>query len=294
MTVGNDIDWMEEIENFTSLNIEDDLNEAAKEWKKESSNLKENFVVEYNFIEDKLDKLRKIYDNIIEGKELPNNSQSDNIFNHHNIGLMLAKTSSIEKDYKDLANSLHKLWWSFLLHIGQRKVSIFLRGLQYNVKMRIAFSFYRSHEFDFFKSISHMQGIDFESDVEIIIVKKNYPLEQWSAIDPKKNQGNYYGYGGDHNHNESTMNENSKSRPDCLGINPYQKINNDEKEREKRKYKEREKRKYRVFKNTLCLKSIAAGVLDIWSVPEKPYDADGGCAQYFNAKNKINFKHKEE
>jgi hypothetical protein len=40
----------------------------------------------------------------------------------------------------------------------------------------------------------------------------------------------------------------------------------------------------------IVLKSIAAPVLDTWSIKGQQFQTKGGCTQYFNANDKAHFK----
>ncbi len=185
-----------------------------------------------------------------------------------NVGLIAAKALDFDTDFKDYAGKLHKVWRSFIYFLSVT-YSKYNTGNLLGPRL-IAYNFYRKQNFTDADAMGNMQGIDFSKSInDQFILRKTEQFAQWRNPNITE-QGNYYTDPG--------------NSPNCLGIH----------------YKEQNKatgdiniraeRIYTVQTNVICLKSYAADVLDIWSIPNQSFNAKGGCIQYFNALNAADFQ----
>lgn len=186
-----------------------------------------------------------------------------------NIGFLAAKALDFEDEtqHQNLliySNLLHTIWSKFLLFIGQSHPKHPLSG-----KEKVAYDFYKEHYLllngqpDDNKIFDHMSGIDFKFQVKPEEILTNEQVCQWRAIGMP--QGDYY------------TDVKLQTRPDCLGINEYQ-------EDYQGNLSKRVKHHHVITQDIDVLRSIAAGVLDTWSVKGAAQKTTGGCIQYFNSK----------
>lgn len=135
----------------------------------------------------------------------------------------------------------------------------------------VAYNFYKSQGYNDSRILSHLAGIDFTKNVKIIDLTNGDIKAQWKI--PAIGQGDYY----------AEVNNNNTVSPYCLGINDQQQDKNG-------RISNRIEHKYELQIEITVLKSVAASVLDTWSVKSNPVQTQGGCKQYFNAKDKSQFK----
>jgi len=190
------------------------------------------------------------------------------------VGLLAAKALDFYpgKTIKDYANCLHKIWSLFLRIIG--------RPYAITPEKRQAYNFYISHKYDYYKACSHMGGIDFSKPVYLYELKSQTKVYQWKA----KNipQGNYYAkFPGRQKRNYYAK---PASTPSCLGIHDEQQDKNTE------NIEHREPHGYKINSDIEVLCSIAASVIDTWSITDEKHLTQGGCVQYFNENDKDEFK----
>lgn len=105
----------------------------------------------------------------------------------------------------------------------------------------------------------HLKGIDFNKPVSVQTIPKNTPVTQYQV--PGGRQGNYYAPPG--------------TPASQLGINP-QGVS-----RTTGNVVNKPPTTYRTTRDVSVLKSTAASVDDTWSVPGRPYRAEGGATQFF-------------
>lgn len=177
-----------------------------------------------------------------------------------NVGLLAAKTLDFDSSFSDYAGILHKLWQDLLSLIKKEHPPLPLkeREKEEREKARIFYeekAGYTPHQIQ-----NHLSGIDFSKSVDDKFpIPKGKQIAQWKA--PGIAQGGYYTEKCD--------------KPFCLGIYHYQ---------ESRKNGSIKKRIQDVFeadREIIVLKSIAANVLDTWSIKGCFFRASGGCTQYF-------------
>lgn len=181
----------------------------------------------------------------------------------YDIGLLTAK--SIDQDFNqyDCKNPLvlHQLSFEFLKRFfPQLLPPAGTDGANGNIYWTLAFNFYQEQEYPQEKIYSHLRGIDFTKIIERYNHPSNYMLQQWQLINAP--QGDYY--------SEENV------EPTLLGINPCATSEN-------REISYKQAVRYRVTNNIEVLKSIAASVIDFWSIPAVLYQTTGGEVQYFTS-----------
>ena len=187
-----------------------------------------------------------------------------------NDGLLAAKALDFEREYdRDLyvyAAVLHDTWAAVLTLIGKQ-----FRKPKLNPK-KIAYDFYDKHNYDHNRIGSHLLGINFNFPIQISTLNKLFIVGQWKI--PSISQGDYY------------AEINNVVNPDCLGINDLQEDKNTG------TISRRIEHRYECQKDIVVLQSVAAPVLDTWSIksPPHPKKTSGGCTQYFNASDKKSLK----
>lgn len=189
------------------------------------------------------------------------------------VGLLAAKALDFERNYdQDLyeyATILHNTWAAALLNVINQPFLKPTSGPQ-----RVAYDFYAKHNYDHDRIGDHLKGIDFNVPFPIndATLDKSFVVGQWKI--PPISQGDYY------------AEINNVVKPDCLGINDLQQDENTG------ATSRRIEHHYELQKDTVVLRSVAAAVLDTWSVknPRPPKQTSGGCTQYFNANDKEEFK----
>lgn len=117
--------------------------------------------------------------------------------------------------------------------------------------------FYALQGFPAHKIDSHLAGIDFSKPVEVVTLPKGTTVTQYQA--PGQPQGTYYANPG--------------TPAGQLGINPNSQSSGG--------VVPRDQSTYVVQEDVQVLRSTAASITDTWSVPGKPYVAEGGGIQYF-------------
>lgn len=183
-----------------------------------------------------------------------------------NISLLAAKSLDFDGHFKDYAFLLHDVWSGFLAFLNKPR-TISLSGDE-----RIAYNFYLNHGFSHNQILGHLDGIDFTKSIDANFkLHQNTIATQWKALCIP--QGNYYADKG--------------RNPSCLGV--YKKQTD-----YPGHISSRIEHHFRLQSDVTVLKSIAASVIDMWSIKirNKPHKhrTKGGCTQYFNAKDKIQFQ----
>lgn len=183
-----------------------------------------------------------------------------------NVGLLASKALDFERDYDralyDYATVLHNTWAAFLNAINQPFKT------PHSGWPLFVYNFYLRHKYDHNRIGSHMTGIDFNFPVGISTLNKGFIVGQWKI--PPILQGDYY------------ADINASVKPDCLGINDLQADQNGLISR-------KIEHNFELQDNVDALRSVAAAVLDTWSVKGLPKLTSGGCTQYFNANDKKEF-----
>ena len=126
-------------------------------------------------------------------------------------------------------------------------------------KLRTAYEYYKQAGWDNAKIAGHLQGIDFSKPVELVELPAGKTAGQLQANPAWK--GNYFAEPG----TDATK----------LGINPQGKLPDGI-------VVDKTETIYSTIEQTTVLRSSAAPVKDTWSVPEAPYQTEGGAAQYFH------------
>lgn len=181
-----------------------------------------------------------------------------------NIGLLAAKSLDFDTRFNDYADILHDIWLSFLTSIPNLLIPAFSPG----TIQQAVYDFYKKHFFSHAKTMSHMQGIDFQQPIDTNCqLNSNNILSQW-RIPSIILQGNYYSC--------------ISSNPTCLGIHNCG-------EDFSGQVLTRQKYLFRINRSVIVLKSIAASVLDTWSIKKQSFPTKGGCIQYFNKNNQYQF-----
>lgn len=254
-----------------------DIGEAVKM----ATNLEKDTSEWYAPIVNSITMLEDILDHLVDVDYLIVNKD------HLNVGLLAAKSLDFaDKKSKEYAyaTQLHDIWFDVLILIKMRFVP------PTSGPRKVAYGFYKDHGYKEDSRIcGHMSGIDFSFPVGIVTLHGGNIVGQWRAF--KAKQGDYY----------SDVKPNVT--PSCLGIHNYQKIG---KGRVVRKIEHQHQIKdndadesiQKIFdrKNGLkekgveVLKSVSAAVLDTWSIKGEVHRTKGGCAQYFNAKDKGKFE----
>lgn len=116
------------------------------------------------------------------------------------------------------------------------------------------------------KISSYLTGIDLEQRVTIETINKGKIAYQNQS--PGNWQGNWYSL------DESTP-------PTKLGINPNGEV------RDTGLIVPKEVKAYQAQQKVEMLRSSAAPALDTWSVPDKPFQTEGGGIQWFTTKRDI-------
>ena len=200
-----------------------------------------------------------------------------------NVGLLAAKSLDFDRDelLYQYATQLHAVWHAVLILIGQQPFE------KPKVEpQKTVFEFYAKQGYldsngndDVERICNHMTGIDFSFSVNIVSLPSQYVLAQWKL--PIIQQGDYY------------AEPIPVVSPDCLGINSYQAAygGGPIARRIEHKYKLNIDYEYRLKKDEVkFLQSVAAAVLDTWSVKGYPVQTSGGCTQYFNSKDRNSIK----
>lgn len=180
-----------------------------------------------------------------------------------NIGLLAAKALDFDTSFIDYSQLLHNVWGSFLSFLN-KPYTIPPSGPKKDV-----YKFYIKQGFTDNQAKNHMQGIDFLKKINTnFTLNKNDKVAQWRNPNILQ-QGNYYSESG--------------KTPSCLGIH-------DEQEDYQGNKGKRVEHMFSLQKEITCLESHAAPVLDSWSFKGLLVLTQGGCVQYFNAKDKIQFQ----
>lgn len=195
-----------------------------------------------------------------------NNKSSpyDTEINKLNVGLLAAKSLDFDNRFNKYATSLHTAWSGFLSFLNKPR-AIPLLGDQ-----RDAYDFYLRHGFSQNQIWSHLDGIDFGigKDFDAAFqLNQHGNVIQWKTLCIP--QGNYYGDKG--------------KTPNCLGIH-------DRQEDYLGHVSVRIEHLFVLQTKIIVLKSMAASVLDTWSIKGQQFQTKGGCTQYFNANDKAQFR----
>ena len=126
-------------------------------------------------------------------------------------------------------------------------------------KLRIAYEYYKQAGWNKEKIAGHLQGIDFSKPVELVELPVDKVAGQTQANPAWK--GNYFAEPG--------------TPPTKLGINPQGKLPDGT-------VVNKVETLYSTTEKTTVLRSSASPVRDTWSVPEVPYQTEGGAPQYFH------------
>lgn len=244
-------------------NFEETLNEALLTYN-EFGNHEKEYAPIYNS-RNMLEKIQNYYENNIR-------NVSDDLIAKINVGLLAAKALDFEKDNKFYGYSqlLHNIWNLFMRFLNQPDIPS-------SDQEKKAYDFYIKQGFTKNQAKSHLQGIDFSKRVD-----DNHPLyrgdlvSQWRNVNIQE-RGNYY------SEDKKIHNSDREKNISCLGI--YH-----EQEDHQGNRGIREPHCFSLQESVFCLKSIAAAVLDTWSIKGERHQTKGGCIQYFNAKNKIYFQ----
>ncbi len=185
-----------------------------------------------------------------------------------NVGLLAAKSLDFDDRFKKYALLLHHVWYKFLVFFNKIKV-IPLSGCE-----RDAYNFYLHHKFIHNQIVNHLYGIDFNKPIDVNYkIRKSIAVTQWKAL--RILQGNYYA-------NKNILIQ--TNLPSCLGIH-------DKQEDDLGNETARIEHHFELQSDVIFLKSIAAPVLDTWSVKmtngQQGFPTTGGCTQYFNANDKV-------
>lgn len=189
---------------------------------------------------------------------------SDTEINKLNVGLLAAKALDFDNRFNEYATLLHNVWGNFLSFLNKSR-AIPLLGDQ-----RDAYDFYLRHGFNQDQILNHLDGIDFGIGKKIDTkykLNQNDSVAQWKTLCIP--QGNYYADKG--------------KTPNCLGIH-------DRQEDYVGHVSVRIEHLFDLQAQIEVLKSVAESVLDTWSVKGHQFQTKGGCIQYFNANDKIQFK----
>ncbi|MBX9586844.1 MAG: hypothetical protein K2X50_06260 [Gammaproteobacteria bacterium] len=188
-----------------------------------------------------------------------------------NVGLLAAKSLDFESTDSllyEYGTVLHEVWAAVSKFINPNFILP-----PSDINQRKAYDFYNKNGYEHNRIMNHLSCIDFTKGVEVIGLSKNPIVGQWKI--PSISQGDYY------------ADLNNSVTPNCLGINDEQEDKNGHKSK-------RIEHKYELQIDAVdvvtVLKSIAAGVLDTWSVKSVSVPTNGGCIQYFNANDKCKFK----
>jgi hypothetical protein len=136
-----------------------------------------------------------------------------------------------------------------LANIEASKLARSKSNFRIRARRDLALDVYRSAGFSPDRTFDHMLGIDFTKPVELVTARQGRWFGQWQR--PGRSVGNYFGFRG---------------QPPLLGgVNPVGRVEN----------------LYRVSRPTQLLRSTAAAIDDIWSIPGSTVRVPGGGRQYF-------------
>lgn len=187
-----------------------------------------------------------------------------------NVSLLAAKALDFDDRFKIYTLLLHYIWNGFLLFL------IKPRAIPLLSDQRKAYDFYLRHGFTCNQIWGHLDGIDFGigklfvADFEL---NQGDIIAQWKALCIP--QGNYY--------TDQENDTDQRNLPDCLGVYKKQ---TDYLGHESSRIEHR----FKLQSDVTVLKSVAAAVLDTWSIKNEQHQTAGGCIQYFNACDKMQFK----
>ncbi|MFN7945845.1 MAG: polymorphic toxin type 46 domain-containing protein [Blastocatellia bacterium] len=123
----------------------------------------------------------------------------------------------------------------------------------FSARMKVAREFYEKAGFSPEKTADHLKGIDFSKPVEVVTLEPPAKVIQYQR--PGRSFGNYLAPPG--------------TEASALGVNPAGRVATS----------------YEVARPVQVLRSTAAPVEDIWSVPGEVFKADGGGIQYFTTES---------
>ncbi len=131
-------------------------------------------------------------------------------------------------------------------------------------KLRLSYEYYKKLGWPKGRIKSHLDGIDFTKEVKTVKLPKGKLTAQYQVPNGKK--GTYF------------AEPNAKATE--LGINPKVEVN--------AVLVDKIKTIYKLDSDVVVLESKAkSGIMDTWSVPDKPFKTTGGGIQYFTMDNTV-------
>jgi hypothetical protein len=131
-------------------------------------------------------------------------------------------------------------------------------------KLRLSYAYYKDLGWSKGRIRSHLDGIDFTKKVKTVKLLKGKPTVQYQI--PKGKKGSYFAE--------------PRAKATELGISPKAEVNGI--------LVKKTKTTYELNSDIVVLESKAkSGIMDTWSIPDKPFKTTGGGTQYFTQDNTV-------